>query len=448
MANSTISWEAATAETVENLRRLIQANTTNPPGNESLGVEVVKSILEKDGFPSEDIKVVEKTPGRGNLIVRLRGDGSERPLLLSGHLDVVPVERERWTHDPFGGELIDGYVWGRGALDMKGFLAMYLEAFLLARRQGLPLKRDLILAAIADEEAGFDYGSAYLVQEQHGLIDAEFALTEGGGLPMYISGRPYYGIQVAEKGVCWLRMTVTGEPGHGSMPHKDNAVMHLAQSLDRLRRAGHLPVHITPTTRQMIQALAVQASFPVGWLVGLMQSQAVVELALKLVPDKYYGMLVAMVSNSVSPTVLQAGSKTNVIPSKAQAHLDCRFLPGQTPESAMREILDVMGSGVSLEPLSTTSGAEFSTDTPLYHLLEQVTRRMDPHGVVIPIMSSGATDACQYQKAGIQVYGFAPGITPPDYPLLKMGHGHDERLPISFVETGLPALLEVIREFA
>jgi len=442
-----IEWPAAVDETVRNLARLLQADTSNPPGNEWPAIQAIRDILLREGFPEDEITIVEAAPKRVSLIARLRGDGSARPLLLSGHVDVVPVERERWTHDPFGGEVADGCIWGRGAVDMKGFLAMYLEAFLLARRQGLPLKRDLILAAIADEEAGFDYGSRYLVDHCRGLIDAEFAFNEGGAMTLPMGNLRVYPIQVAEKGVCWLRMTAQGQAGHGSMPREDNAILHLAEALGRLRRARHLPVHITPTFRSMVEALAGQMRFPVRTLVGLLRHPLAARLALAALPAGARPLLVPMLSNSVSPTMLAAGSKENVIPASASAVLDCRLLPGQTPESAMREILAITGRRVSLEPIHTTSGAEFSTDTPLYRLLVQATKRMDPEGIVFPMLSPGASDAAEYQRAGIKVYGFTPMVLPKGFSIMELAHGHDERLPISAIETGLPVLYDVIREF-
>ena len=233
----------AVEEIVANLVRLIQAETINPPGNELPAILVVKDILEKAGFPQEAFTIVESAPNRGNLVARIKGDGSERPLLLSGHLDVVPVERDRWTRDPFGGEVVDGVVWGRGALDMKGFLAMYLQVFLELFRQKVPLKRDVILAAIADEEAGFTHGSKFLVEQHRGLIDAEYALTEAGAVTYYFGKTKLYTIQVAEKGVCWLRAIAIGKPGHASIPHSDNPVLHLAQAIEKLHRVGHLPIH-------------------------------------------------------------------------------------------------------------------------------------------------------------------------------------------------------------
>lgn len=443
-----MNWEAITHETVDNLSRLIQAETINPPGNEERAIEVIKDILEGAGFPAEDWVIVEGAPGRSNLVARLRGDGSQRPLLLSGHVDVVPVEREHWDHDPFSGEVIEGAVWGRGALDMKGALAMYLQVFLEAFRQKLPLKRDLILAAIADEEAGFTYGSKFLVDEHRALIDAEYALNEGGAMNIQFGGVRLYPIQVAEKGVCWMRMTATGKPGHGSAPHEDNAVLHLAQALDRLRRARHLPLHITAPVKGMLDAIAAHLGFPGGLAIGMLGNPTLAKLLIPRLPAKTRSLMVAMLSNSVSATVLKAGSKTNVIPSSAMAHLDCRLLPGQTPEDAMREVLAVTGDRVSLEPLTKSDGAAFPVDSPLYRLLVKATQEMDPTGLAAPILMPGATDAAQYKRAGITVYGFTPGVFPDDFAVFDMVHGHNERMPVSALRSGLPALWQVVREFA
>ena len=439
-------WDAATQETVEHLVRLVRAETVNPPGNEEPAVRILKEILDREGFPARDCTVIESAPHRMSLVARLRGDGSRRPLLLSGHTDVVPIERDHWAHDPFGGEVIDGAVWGRGTLDMKGFLAMYLQVFLQARREKLPLKRDLILAAVADEEAGFDHGSKFLVDHHRSLIEAEYGVTEGGALTMHAAGRRLYPIQVSERGVCWMRMTARGRPGHGSIPHADNAVLHLAQALEKIRRARHLPVHLTSTFRRMMAETARQLGFPLGLAIAMLRSPAVVSLVLDLMPAESRGLLASMTTNTVNPTMLQAGLKANVIPSEAQATLDCRKLPGQSVEDVQREIRRIVGAGFDLEPLHVTLGTEFPAESPFYRILDEATRRMDPGGLVMPMLMPGATDASEYQRAGIQVYGFTPGIMPPGIVLMKLAHGHDERLPVSFVRSGLPALWEVIRE--
>lgn len=445
--NPSINWDAACDETVRHLSSLVQTETVNPPGNELPAILLVKEILEREGFPAEDIKIVESAPNRVNLIARLHGDGSERPVMMSGHVDVVPVERDHWTHDPFGGEIIDGYVWGRGALDMKGFLSMYLQIFLQAYRQKLPLKRDLILAAIADEEAGFTHGSKFLVNQHRDLINAEYGITEGGAFTMYLGKTKAYMIQVAEKGVCWLRMTAHGKPGHGSLPHDENAVVFLAEAIERLHHAGHLPIHITPTFQGMLQAAGKQIKFPLGSAVGLLANPTAVNLLMKRTYGRTRTLLTALTSNTCTPTVLTAGSKTNVIPSEAEVQLDCRKLPGQSPEDVMREILAITGDKVTLEKMDVSDGNASPIDSPFYQVMEKYTRQMDTEGIVIPFMMPGATDACVYTQAGIHVYGFTPGILPEDYPTMSMGHGHDERLPISYLRTGLPTLWQVIEDF-
>jgi acetylornithine deacetylase/succinyl-diaminopimelate desuccinylase-like protein len=442
-----LNWKTETDETVNHLVRLVKAETINPPGNELPAILIVKDILEGAGFPQEGFKIVESAPNRVNLVARIKGDGSERPLLLSGHVDVVPVERDRWSHDPFGGEVIDNVVWGRGALDMKGFLAMYLQIFLSLFRQRTHLKRDVILAAIADEEAGFTHGSKFLVEQHRDLIDAEYGLTEGGAMTIYFGKTRLYPIQVAEKGVCWLRARAQGKPGHGSIPHSDNPVYLLAQAIEKLRQAKHLPVHLTPTFLKMLDAAGSQVKSPLGALTRLLHSPMLMSFVLDRLKGDSANMLRALVTNTISPTILRAGSKVNVIPSMAEVDIDCRLVPGQTPESVIKEIHQITGEQIELETVYTTCGAEFSTETPLFKLMERRTRQMDPEGLVIPMLMPGATDACQYQNAGIKVYGFTPGILPPEMPIMQLAHGHDERVPISFIESGLPVLWDVVNEF-
>ncbi len=443
---TSIAWAAEVEQTVHNLSRLIQAQTVNPPGNELPAILLVKDILEKAGVPAEMYTIVESLPNRVNLVARLRGDGSQRPLLLSGHVDVVPVEREHWSRDPFGGEVVDGVVWGRGALDMKGFLAMYLQIFLMLFRQKTPLKRDVILAAIADEEAGFTHGSQFLVEKHPDLIDAEYAMTEAGGMTVHLGQTRLYPIQVAEKSVCWLRMRTRGKPGHGSVPHTDNAVFHLAEALEKIHRAGHLPVHVTPTFQAMLSTAGAQIPLPGRLAARALQSPGLISLAIDRMKGPGRNFLNALTTNTVSATMLEAGSKVNVIPSSAEVALDCRLVPGQTPEDVMREIKAITGDKVELEVVNTSSGAAFSTETELYRIMQQATRKMDPEGIVIPMMMPGATDASLYQRAGMTIYGFTPGILPPELPIMSMAHGHDERIPVSYIQSGLPVLWDVITQ--
>jgi acetylornithine deacetylase/succinyl-diaminopimelate desuccinylase-like protein len=442
-----INWKMASEEAVSNLIRLIKTETVNPPGNELPAILVVKDILERAGFPQEWFTIVESAPKRVNLVARLRGDGTERPLLLSGHVDVVPVEREYWQHDPFGGEVIEGEIWGRGALDMKGFLAMYLQVFLELFKQKTPLKRDVILAAIADEEAGFIHGSRFLVEQHQELIDAEYGLTEGGAMTIHLGKTRLYPIQVAEKSVCWLRMRACGEPGHGSIPHGNNPVMLLAQAIEKIRRVKHLPIHLSPTFFQMLDGVGSQLKSPLGSLIGVLHSPLVMELLMDNLKGVSSNYLRALVTNTISPNILHAGSKINVIPSVAEVEIDSRLVPGQSTADVIREIQHIVGESIEIEEVYCTGGAMFSTETPLYKLLERRTHLMDPGGLVIPMLMPGATDACQYKQAGITVYGFTPGILPAGMEILQMAHGHNERMPISYLESGLPVIWDVVTEF-
>lgn len=445
---SSPDWDAATQETVQNLVRLIRLETVNPPGNEDLVVAAIKEILDCEGIPRGDYVIVESAPRRANLVVRLHGDGSKRPLLLSGHTDVVPVEREHWSRDPFSGDVVDGCVWGRGAMDMKGFLAMYLQIFLLAHRQKLPLKRDLILAAVADEEVGFHHGSRFLVDQHRSLVEAEYGISENGAMTIYFGKTRFYPIQVSERGYCWMKMSTQGLPRHGSLLHADNAVYQLATALEKIRRARRLPIHLTPTFHRMMEAASEQLKFPARMLPDLLRHSGIAGFILDRLPEENRSLLASMITNTVTPTMLAAGHKANIIPTVAEAFLDCRTLPGQSAEDLMREIWAITGDQVVLESLASGMGTEFMVDSSFYRTLETAGRKMDPGGLFVPMLSPGATDASEYQRTGIQMYGFTPGILPEGFPTIQLVHGHDERLPLSFIRSGLPVLWEVLIQTA
>lgn len=438
-------WAQIGEETVEHLVRLIRFDTTNPPGNETPAALYLKQILEREGF--DELHLLEAAPRRGNLVARLRGDGSRPPLLLSAHLDVVPAEPERWTHPPFAGVIADGAVWGRGAVDMKHMAAMSLMVLILARRQGLPLRRDLIFAAVADEEAGSDYGAGWLVENHPDLLRAEYALNEVGGMMMPIAGRRCYPIQVAEKGVCWLRMRARGRPGHGSTPHGDNAVVHLGQAVARLRDSRAMPLHITPPVAASVRALAAGLPFPRGLLLRGLLSRRTAPLILRQLPEDQADLFRALLSNTVTPTRLQAGAKVNVIPSLAEAELDCRLLPGQTPEDAMRELQAIVGPEVELEPFRVLPGVAFDSDTDLFRLLQQVLLAHDPEALPVPTMISAYTDARHFARLGATVYGFTPGLLPEGTSFAGLAHGHDERIPVASLHLGVRVLWDVVQAF-
>lgn len=442
---TTVHWEEVTSETIRHLQALIRIPTVNPPGNELPAAEYLAEVLSAEGY---DPLVLESAPGRGNVVARYRGQGEAPPLLLLSHLDVVPVEPEKWERDPFGGEMADGFVWGRGALDMKSVAAMQLMVMLLLARERVPLARDVIFAATADEEAGGLYGIGFLVDHHLDLVRAEYALTEFGGFPLDMGGKRIYLCQVAEKGICWVRMRARGTPGHGSVPHGDNAVVKLAEAVARLGRVS-LPFHRTDAVAGMIGGMAEALGGVRGLIFrGLLHptlSPFILQRLIRNPQQVHY--LHALLHNTVSPTVLRAGGKTNVIPSEAEAELDGRILPGQDLDSFLTEVRAVVGEGFELEPIMVAPPVASDYRTPLFAAMAEGLRRHDPDAAVVPMMMTGGTDAKHLARVGIPCYGFSPLRLPPDMNLLQMVHGHNERVPVDGLAFGVRVLYEVITDF-
>ncbi len=442
----TLNWDDLAAETVHHLQALIRIPTVNPPGNEKPAAEYLAEVLVTEGY---DPVVLESAPGRGNVIARYRGSGEAPPLLLLSHLDVVPVESEKWARDPFGGEMVDGYIWGRGALDMKFATAMQLETMLLLARQKLPLKRDVIFVATADEEADGLYGIGYLVDHHLEKIRAEYALTEFGGFPISLGGKRIYLCQVAEKGICWVRMRARGTPGHGSVPHADNAVVKLAEAVAKLGRAT-LPFHATDAVAGMVEGMAVALGGLRGAIWRGVLNPALSPFILRWVirDPRQAHYFHALLHNTVSPTVLQAGSKTNVIPSEAEAELDGRILPGQSLDSFLAEVRSVVGDHFEFEPIIVAPPVATDYRTPLFAAMAEGLRRHDPETVaVVPMMVTSGTDAKHLARAGIPCYGFTPVQLPPEMNFMQMIHGHNERIPVDGLAFGVRVLYEVVVEF-
>lgn len=446
------NWQSLADDTVRYLRDLIRLDTSNPPGNEMLAAEYIARVLRAAGV---EPVVIETAPKRGNVIARVKGGGCAAPLLLYSHTDVVPVERERWTVDPFGGEVKDGFIYGRGALDMKGITAMQLAVFLAiaqaSNHAGLPLRRDLILAATADEENDTNQGIGILVEKHSDLLRAEYALSEFGGYSLHIGNRCFYPIQTAEKGNVWMRIIARGRPGHASIPQADNAVVHLARAVDKLARL-RLPARITPTSRAFIAGLAEGVGGGQGIaLRAWLDMDALREVPLhRLVGDPGLAAeLYAVTHDTVVPTVLRAGYKTNVVPSSAEATLDCRTLPGSTPDALIEILRQSLGNDLPVEFEVDSSGEaiEFPFDTPLFKLIERTLKQHDPQGVPLPYMMTGATDAKHVAKLGAICYGFSPMQFAPGESFFEMVHGHDERVAIAALAWGVRVLYEVVRDF-
>ncbi len=441
-----IDWSSARREAVDHFKALLRIDTTNPPGNEIAAARHIAGILDAEGI---EYRIVESKPTRASLVARLRGSGKRGPLLLNGHLDVVPAEAERWSHDPFAAVEADGCIWGRGAIDMKNMVTMSLMTLVLLKRAGVALDRDVIFAAVADEEAGSHEGALYLCERHPELVRAEYVLNEVGGHTLHFGSKRFYPIQVSEKGICWFEITAEGEPGHGSMPRPDTAVLRLARAIEAIG-ATRLPTHVTPVVADFVRALAGAAPFAQARAMPLLLQPAFSGRLLDLIgrsnPDQAMG-LNAMLRNTASPTGLSAGKKINVVPSRATAQIDGRTIPGQSTEQFLAEIRRVVGDGVRLSVLDRHDGTRFDDKTPLYDAITRTLGRHDPGGVPVPYMIPGFTDSFAYARLGAICYGFSPVRLGPELNFTRMYHGHDERIPVEGFAWGQRVLYELVRDF-
>lgn len=441
-----LDWAAIGEEAVGWFKALLRLDTTNPPGNERLAADFITGILGREGIPYE---VHESEPGRASVVARLTGSGKQGPLLLNGHLDVVPADAEAWKYPPFSATEAEGCIWGRGAVDMKNMVTMSLMSLVLLKRQGLTLERDVILACVADEEAGSTKGALYLVEEHPELVRAEYVLNEVGGHTLHLGKERFYPIQVSEKGICWFEMVATGEPGHGSMPHAKNAVVRLARALAALG-SSRLPQHVTPVVEGFLRTLARGAPFPQNLAMPLLLEPRLAGYLLDVMgranPSQAMGIS-AMLRNTASPTMLEAGKKVNVIPSSASARIDGRIIPGQGVEQFLAEVASVVGDDITLNILTQHDGTTFSSDTPLYEKIRGVLARHDPGAMPVPYMIPGFTDSFAYARLGATCYGFSPVRLGPELDFTRMYHGHDERIPRDGFTWGVRVLYEVVSEF-
>lgn len=432
----------STPDPVELLQRLIRFDTTNPPGDTRACIGFIRDLLADAGL---ETRVLAKTPQQPNLVARLPGRGEAPPLLLYGHVDVVTTEHQEWRYPPFAGVVADGFVWGRGALDMKGGVAMMLAALLQAQAQGLRPAGDVIFAAVSDEEAGGDLGAKFLVEEHPDLFaGVRYALGEFGGFTLYIGGKRFYPIQVAEKQICWLKATFRGPGGHGSMPVRGGAMAKLAAFLLRLDQA-RLPVHVTPAARAMLQAVAEALDPPLAQAFAALTHPAQAEAVLEQMGEQGR-MFDALLHHTVSPTVLHGSSKINVIPSQVSVELDGRLLPGFGPEDLLAELRPIAGDEATLEVLRYDPGPP-EPDMGLFPLLAQVLRTADPEGIPIPLLLTGVTDARHFARLGIQTYGFLPMRLPPDFAFGNTVHAANERIPVDALPFGTQAIYEVLRRY-
>lgn len=424
-------------------QQLIRIDTTNPPGNELPAAELLAAELSSAGL---DPVVMQSAPGRGNVVARLRGSGELPPLLLTAHLDVVEAEPASWEHPPFCGEVHDGCLWGRGAIDMKNMAAMSVAILARLAREGVKPKRDLIFAGVADEEAGCRHGSLWLCENHRDLVQSQFAIGEGGGFNIQVAGKSFFTVQVAEKGVCWVRARAVGEPGHGSMPREDSAVVQLSEAIARLGTQG-LPRHASASVEEFIGAIATHLPALLRPVIKMLASPTLGPAMLNLLPDPGVRRAFrALLGNTASPTVLRAGNKTNVIPGVAEAEIDGRILPGQTREDFLRELSDVLGREIELEVMhSLPPVVTEPKESSLYSLIHDVMGERAPDAPMVPFVLQGFTDAKAFTSIGAKWYGFAPVKLPPELRFADMFHGHNERIPVEGLAWGTQTLMEVVR---
>ena len=440
-----IDWEKLRDEAAQVLADYMKINTANPPGNEIEGALFLKGILEREGFEVQILDTAANVlgPRRPNLYARLKGSGAKKAIALVHHIDVVPADTRYWSVDPYGGVIKDGYVYGRGALDMKSEGIAHLMAMIALRRSGVPLTRDIVYIANSDEELG-STGAIALVEHHPELLrDVEFLITEGGNNPIVDGKLQYYGVSVAEKRTFWQRLTVRGVPSHGSRPTKHNPVPKLVRALNRLG-SYETPLHVTPGVEKYFRDISRSYTGEQrAWLANIRRAVTIPRAREWLLNDVYWN---AILRNTISLTVLQGSNKTNVIPAEATADVDIRLLPDQSPDSVLgvlkRLVNDTSVHWTTL--LAPKTPLENPVNTDLFSAIERASRDRDPDALVTTYMLTAATDRPTYRRLGIITYGLSPFKV--DAADNQRGvHGNDERVSVENVGFGVKYVYDILR---
>jgi acetylornithine deacetylase/succinyl-diaminopimelate desuccinylase-like protein len=428
--------DAAHKETVEILTGFIKVDTSNPPGNETKGAEFLKAWFDRAGIASE---ILELEPRRGNLVARIKGNGKKKPLLLMGHIDVVGVEREKWTVDPFAGVIKDGFIYGRGAADDKGMTSVCLEIMLLLHRLNVPLDRDVIFLAESGEESTTNVGIDFMVEKHWDKIACEFALNEGGVIREENGRIRYVGISATEKVPRPVLLSAKGTSGHGSKPRMDNAIVHLAAAVAKIGQ-WQAPMRLDETTREFFLRLAKISPPEEAFLYTNLEHSVhgpIVQEHLRASNVTYNAML----RTTISPNIIKGGFRVNVIPGDALATLDVRALPNENFEQFMQTMREIINDP-AVEVVSASSKARPNSppsrlDTEAFLALERAQKRLFPDAVTLPMLLTGATDSAQLRAKGVQAYGIGSVMTEEESARF---HGNDERLSVD----GLRKFLEFV----
>lgn len=437
------NYQKAADEALGYLAEYLRVDTTNPPGNERLGAEYLAAILNKNGIEAQ---LYDAAPGRAVVYARLKGTGKKKAVILLNHIDVVPAVARDWKHPPFSGEVHEGELWGRGALDMKGMGIAQLEAMLLLKRQGVKLDRDVIFLGTPDEEVGGIYGAKWFTEEHPELIkDAEFLINEGSHIITAEDGKPkFWGVNFSEKSVLWLKLTATGAAGHASMPIKESAPNKLSRALNKI--VARFPKNIqTKEAVDELQRIADSKPEPLkSYYLSAVKNAKSPEYLKSIQNDK---MLSSMLVNTVSLTVMKSGYKTNVIPAEAVAELDCRLLPGVERDEFIQEVKAAAADpSIDVSVLEWETPGVSSLANDMMSAIKTVAKEEAPGVAVTPVVVPWFTDSHWFRKLGITCYGFEPMEVKPD--LLASMHGKDERVPLKVYCDGLRRLHKIILTLA
>ena len=426
----------------EILQNLIRFDTTNPPGKEAECIDYINRLIQSAGI---DTRILYLDPARPNLICRIKGNGNAPPLLLYGHVDVVTTAGQVWKYPPFEGRIVDGFLWGRGALDMKGAVAMMLCAFLRAKYENAYLAGDVVLCIMSDEEGGGNLGTGFLVERHADYFKGiRYAISEFGGFSFYFKGKKFFPIEVIQKQVCSIKATVRSRSGHGAFIIKDGAMVKLAGMLNQLDKK-YLPVHITPVVRTLVEQMAAALPFPGKMVMRQLLNPLLTDSVLKLVGEKGRDFI-PMFRNTVNATIVRGGDKVNVLPSEIEVMLDGRLLPGFEPENIIEEIRAIIDDDIELEVIRYDPGP-LEPDMGLFNTLAAVLRKLDPDGIPIPYLLSASSDARFFSKIGIQTYGFIPMQLPESLDFTKLIHAADERIPVDALTFGSEAIYQLLQCF-
>jgi acetylornithine deacetylase/succinyl-diaminopimelate desuccinylase-like protein len=437
-----MNWDHFLDEATHYLQEYVRIQTVNPPGNEIEGAKFFKKIFDKESIP---VRIFEPLSGRGSILATLKGSGTKKPILLLSHIDVVPAEKERWEVDPFAGVIKDGYLYGRGTLDDKFMGIIEMMALLILKHEGILLKRDILFFATADEETGGGLGVKWGMENIPALKESEFALNEGGYILMNEAGVvDRYELSNGQKVICQLQLRMEGTSGHASMPTPDNPNVKLLRALEEVTK-WETPFKILPMVKEYFSKIAPKQSpedrpFYEDIEKGLVNPA----FAKKLTSNPIYN---AMVRNTVVLTVLQGGTKANVIPSESSATFDCRLIPGTSKEDFLKEIKRRLGDGVEIKALAESQSVQPSSlDTDLYKAIQKFAIQNDPNCLVVPLLLPGATDSRFLRNKGIIAYDFCP-FRVAEKDLLRV-HGNNERVALDNLKFGTRMLVEILKEIS